>query len=92
MLRSLSQPARIPMTAAEIARMSAADRIAEAMRRALPLLPADARSVVETMLKPESLALITGTLVLWAGSHLLITLCGPASSKWPRPPTHPPAC
>jgi hypothetical protein len=68
-LHSLSHCAPMP-TAAEIARMSPADRIAEAMRRALPLLPSDARSVVEAMLRPESIALITGTLVLWAGSHL----------------------
>ena len=48
---------------------SAQDRIAEAIRRALPMLPAEARHQVEAMLSPESLAIIAGTLIVWAGSH-----------------------
>ncbi len=44
-------------------------RVAEAMRRSLPLLPAEARGVVEALLSPQSLAIITGTLVVWAASH-----------------------
>ncbi len=56
---------------AEIARMSSADKIAEAMRRSLPHLPAEGRTVVEALLKPETLAIIAGTLVVWAGSHFL---------------------
>jgi hypothetical protein len=54
-----------------IARMTAADKIGEAMRRSLPHLPAQARSIVESMLTPVSLALIAGTLVVWAGSHFV---------------------
>lgn len=46
------------------------ERIAEAMRRALPMLPAEARHQVEAMLTPESLVIIAGTLLVWAGSHL----------------------
>lgn len=46
------------------------ERIAEAMRRALPMLPAEARRQVEAMLTPESLAIIAATLLVWAGSHL----------------------
>jgi hypothetical protein len=56
-------------TSTEIARMSPADKIGEAMRRSLPHLPAEARTIVESMLKPETLAIIAGTLVVWAGSH-----------------------
>jgi hypothetical protein len=59
------------LTAAEILRMSATDKVAEALRRALPLVPASARSAVETLLRPETLGLIAGTLVLWAGSHFV---------------------
>ena len=44
--------------------------LAEAMRRSLPLLPAEARSVVAAMIEPRALAIMAGTLGLWAGSHL----------------------
>ena len=57
------------MTDAEIARMSSTDKVGEAMRRSLPHMPADARGVVEGMIQPQSLAIIAGTLVVWAGSH-----------------------
>jgi hypothetical protein len=57
------------LTATQIARMSSTDKIGEAMQRSLPLIPADARAIVETMLKPQTLAIIAGTLVVWAGSH-----------------------
>jgi hypothetical protein len=33
--------------------------------------PAEGRAVVEALLKPETLAIIAGTLVVWAGSHFL---------------------
>lgn len=56
-------------TTAEIARMSPADKLGEAMRRSLPYIPAGARSIVESLLRPETLAIVTGTLVVWAGSH-----------------------
>jgi len=56
-------------TIAEVLRMSSTDKIAEAMRRSLPFVPATARSAVEAMLRPETLAIIAGTLVVWAGSH-----------------------
>ena len=39
------------------------------MRLSIPLLPGDAGRMVEQMLTPASLAIITGSLVLWAGSH-----------------------
>jgi hypothetical protein len=49
--------------------MSPRDKIAEAMNRALPLVPGNARAIVVSMLRPESIALIAGTLIAWAGSH-----------------------
>lgn len=61
-----------PMTTlAEILRMSSADKIAEAMHRSLPFVPASARSTVEAMLRPEALAIVVGTLAVWAGSHFI---------------------
>jgi hypothetical protein len=49
--------------------MSTRDKIAEAMGRSLPLLPSNARELVVSMLRPESIAVISGTLIAWAGSH-----------------------
>jgi len=54
---------------AQIVPSSREGRVAEAMRRSLPLLPAEARAVVEGLLSPQSLAIITGTLAVWAASH-----------------------
>src|SRR5690606_15063851 len=52
-----------------VLRMSKADKISEAMRRSLPHLPLEARRVVEGMLRPETIAIVSGTLMVWAGSH-----------------------
>jgi hypothetical protein len=57
------------LTNIEIARMSSADKIGETMRRSLPHIPADARAIINSLLRPETLAIIAGTLVVWAGSH-----------------------
>jgi hypothetical protein len=53
----------------DVRNMSAQDKIGEAMRRSLPLLPAEARDQVAAMLTPTSLAIVAGTLIVWAGSH-----------------------
>ncbi|HET7863439.1 MAG TPA: hypothetical protein VFL86_03445 [Burkholderiaceae bacterium] len=50
---------------AEILRMSSADKIAEAMHRSLPFVPAAARSTVDAMLRPETQAIVAGTLAVW---------------------------
>ena len=52
-----------------VVHMSAADRIGEAMRRSLPHIPTDAQAIVRSLLHPHSLAIVTGTLAVWAGSH-----------------------
>lgn len=44
-------------------------KISLAIERSLPMLPADAASTVKTMLEPANLAMMCGTLILWAGSH-----------------------
>jgi hypothetical protein len=54
---------------ADVSRMAAQDKIEEAMRRSLPHLGPDAREQVMAMLSPASLAMISATLVVWAGSH-----------------------
>lgn len=57
------------MTDAEVSRLTTADKIGEAMRRSLPHLPSEARHMVEGLLQPATLAMITTTIVVWAGSH-----------------------
>jgi hypothetical protein len=54
---------------ADVTAMSRQERVAEAMRRSLPLLPVSARDTVLAMLSPTSLAIVAGTLIAWAGSH-----------------------
>jgi hypothetical protein len=54
---------------ANVQTMSAQDKIGDAIRRSLPMLPGEAREQVLAMLSPESLAIVAGTLVVWAGSH-----------------------
>jgi hypothetical protein len=62
--------------------MLTTEKIGDAMRRSLPHVPADARAVVSSLLKPQSLALIAGTLVVWAGSRIWrISL---SAAKWLR--------
>jgi hypothetical protein len=57
------------LTTEQLRLMSSREKLAEAMRRSLPYLPAEARGIVLQMLQPASLALIAGTLAVWAGSH-----------------------
>jgi hypothetical protein len=52
-----------------IARMTFNEKVGEAMQRSLPYLPENAKSIVQSLLTPESLALIGATLAVWAGSH-----------------------
>jgi hypothetical protein len=52
-----------------VSSMSTEEKIAEALRRSLPHLPAEAREQVLALLTPASLTIIAGTLVVWAGSH-----------------------
>ena len=49
--------------------MSNTDKIGEGIRRALPHLPSETRSFINSLLQPQTLAIIAGTLIVWAGSH-----------------------
>lgn len=60
--RRLSNTAGVPL--------GTADRVAEAMHRAIPLLPPEAQAQVRAMLSPESLGIVCATLLAWVGSHL----------------------
>jgi hypothetical protein len=67
MCRSRSSP---PVsTGLRCGHMSAQDKIGEAIQRSVPMLPAEARYQVQAMLSPKSLAIVAGTLTVWAGSH-----------------------
>jgi len=52
-----------------IVHMSVADKMGEAIRRSLPHIPVEAQATVRTLLHPHSLAIVAGTLAVWAGSH-----------------------
>ncbi|MDR2154826.1 MAG: hypothetical protein LBE78_07360 [Burkholderiaceae bacterium] len=49
--------------------MSDTEKIGEAMRRALPYVSPEAQSIIKSLLQPQTLAIIAGTLAVWAGSH-----------------------
>lgn len=53
----------------DVKHLSTREKVAEALKRSLPHLPSNARAVVESMLEPATLALIAGTLAVWAASH-----------------------
>ena len=57
------------LTNEAIVHMSATDKIGEAIRRSLPHIPSDVRVIVSSLLQPQTLAVIAGTLVVWMGSH-----------------------
>ncbi len=63
----MSDPAAI----SNIALMRNDEKLAEAIRRSLPHLPAEVRHHVLALLDPTSLAIITATLLIWGGSHWL---------------------
>ena len=52
-----------------VAQMSTQEKVEAAIRLSLPLMPAEARAQLQALISPQSLAIITGTLILWAGSH-----------------------
>lgn len=52
-----------------VAAMSATDKISEAIRRSKRHLPDSLARQLDALLTPENLALMAGTLAVWAGSH-----------------------
>ncbi|HEV2864855.1 MAG TPA: hypothetical protein VGX48_27930 [Pyrinomonadaceae bacterium] len=65
--RAGSGPAGPPPKPVE--KMTTAEKIAEAIRRSIPMLPADAREEVEALLTPQALSVMAGVLVLWVVAH-----------------------
>ena len=53
------------------ASLSSTAKVEAALRRSLPRLPSEAKAIIERMLEPASLAIITASIVAWAGSHLV---------------------
>jgi hypothetical protein len=49
--------------------MSNSEKVKEAILRSKRFMPAHLAYQVEAFLTPENLALMTGTVVIWAGSH-----------------------
>lgn len=54
-----------------VMQMTTYEKVEAAIRLSLPLMSGEARAQVQALLSPQSLAIITGTLVLWAGSHFI---------------------
>jgi len=52
-----------------IAHWPLVDKFSEVLRRTAPLLPANMQQEFQALLSPASLAIMAGTLVVWAGSH-----------------------
>jgi len=50
--------------------MSLPDRLAEVLRRSKKNFGPDVGAAIDTLLSPANLAILAGTLLLWAGSHL----------------------
>jgi hypothetical protein len=55
--------------AVPIANWSDTDKVEEALRRSPQYMPADLGQQFEALLSPTNLAIMVGTLVVWAGSH-----------------------
>jgi len=63
---SLTDPDR------DVASLSTQDKLQEAIRRALPLMPDEVRREVEAMFTPQALAIMAGLAALWAASHVAV--------------------
>lgn len=48
---------------------SAGEKVADSIRRSKKYLPANLALQVDALISPENLSIMTGTLVIWAGSH-----------------------
>ncbi|MDX3905812.1 MAG: hypothetical protein QHC78_09005 [Pigmentiphaga sp.] len=52
-----------------VSQWSLAERFSEVLRLTLPKLPAEMQGAFSALLAPETLIVVVGTLVVWAGSH-----------------------
>jgi hypothetical protein len=63
-------PATTPVAQGKpVSEMSAAEKLGEAIRRSLPMLPDEVRDKVASLLSPESLATMGVITAAWAASH-----------------------
>ena len=58
-----------PAPALNVGAMSTKEKVAESLRRSIPLLPADAKNLVLAMVSPESLEIMAGTMTALAISQ-----------------------
>ncbi len=52
--------------------LSTQDKLQEAIRRALPLMPSEARRQVEALFTPQAMAIMAGVAGLWVASHYAV--------------------
>ncbi len=69
MNRGLTPPPGFLKSEASVFQIPLEDRFVEMLRRTMPYLPGEMREEFAMMLTPSSLAIIAGTMVVWAGSH-----------------------
>jgi hypothetical protein len=67
----IGSPTPGPVDGVSVASWSTADKIAGAIRRSLHHMPAEAAAKICGLLSPTTLAILAGTLALWAGSHAI---------------------
>lgn len=66
---ALTQGYRFDLTDPDIARMSKTDKIKAAVICSGSYLPADVYNVVQALVEPKALVILSATLIAWAGSH-----------------------
>lgn len=69
MNRGRTSPPGFTNVAGSIGKMPLEDRFVELLRRTLPHLPSEMREEFALVLSPTNLAIVAGTLAVWAGSH-----------------------
>jgi hypothetical protein len=58
-----------PVIASNVPRLSASEKVAEAIRRAARSMPGKAGAKLQSLLSPEALAMVAGVIVVWVASH-----------------------
>jgi hypothetical protein len=59
-----------PGPSTSVAGLSMEDKLREVIQRAAPLLPGETGQQLLAMISPESIMIMSGTLLAWAGSHM----------------------
>lgn len=61
----------VPVSQTAVEKMTTTEKIAETIRRAILLLPADVGKELMALLDPLALAIVVGVVVVWAVSHFI---------------------